>query len=141
MDAEPARGYGVNRDTLARAVAILDVERLVRAAPSACRTIVRHGMSRLRRPRGNLVKRDLAAGGPGYSFPAASGQEMWTHPSCRPSAKKLTGPGSCWPLAARQIRKMCAEPAYRPVMVENDRTQASRTMNAETAQAVTGRVH
>ncbi len=42
---------------------------------------------------GNLVRRDLAAGGPGDSFPAASGQEMWTHP-ITPTVrwKKLTGP-------------------------------------------------
>lgn len=36
-------------------------------------------MMRLRRPRGNLVKRNLAGGSPGYSFPSASGQEVWKH--------------------------------------------------------------
>ena len=39
-----ARGYGVNRDTLARAVAILEAEGLVWAVPQ-WGTIVRHGMS------------------------------------------------------------------------------------------------
>ena len=72
-----AQRYGVNRDTLARAVAILEAEGLVWAVPRRG-TIVRHGMSRPRRPRGNLVKQDLATGSPGYSFPPASGQEVWT---------------------------------------------------------------
>jgi len=39
-----ARGYGVNRDTLARAVAILEAEGLVWVVPR-WGTIVRHGMS------------------------------------------------------------------------------------------------
>lgn len=76
--ADLAQRYGVNRDTLARAVAILEAEGLVWAVPRRG-TIVRHGMSRPRRPRGNLVKRNLAAGSPGYSFPPASGQEEWKH--------------------------------------------------------------
>jgi len=73
-----ARGYGVNRDTLARAVAILEAEGLVWAVPRRG-TIVRHGMSRPRRLRGNLVKRNLATDSPAYSFPSASGQEVWKH--------------------------------------------------------------
>jgi GntR family transcriptional regulator len=73
-----ARRYRVNRDTLARAVAILEAEGLVWAVPRRG-TIVRHGMSRPRRPRGNLVKRNLAADSPGYGFPPASGQEEWKH--------------------------------------------------------------
>ena len=73
-----AQWYRVNRDTLARAVAVLEGEGLVWAVPRRG-TIVRHGMSRPRRPRGNLVKRNLAADNSGYSFPPASGQEEWTH--------------------------------------------------------------
>ena len=42
---------------------------------------------------------------------------------------------------ARQIRKTCGVPAYLRVVIESNRTQASRTMNAEPAQAVTDRVH
>jgi len=41
----------------------------------------------------------------------------------------------------RQIRKTCGDPTYLRVVIESDRTQASRTMNAETAQAVTERVN
>ena len=73
-----ARHYGVNRDTLARAVAILEAEGLVWAVPRRG-TIVRHGMSRPRRLRGNLVKRNLVADSASYSFPSASGQEVWKH--------------------------------------------------------------
>jgi hypothetical protein len=43
--------------------------------------------------------------------------------------------------AAGQIRKTCGVPAYLRVVIEKHRTQASRTMNAETAQADTGRVN
>ena len=60
--------FGANRDTVARAVAILEAEGLVWAVPRRG-TIVRHGMSRPRRPRGNEVKRNLATDSPGYSFP------------------------------------------------------------------------
>jgi DNA-binding GntR family transcriptional regulator len=73
-----SRRYGVNRDTLARAVAILEAEGLVWAVPRRG-TIVRYGMTRPRRPRGNLVKRNLVTAAPGYSFPSASGQEVWKH--------------------------------------------------------------
>ncbi len=42
----------------------------------------------------------------------------------------------------RQIRKTCGDPTYYlRVVIESDRTQASRTMNAETAQTVTDRVN
>ena len=43
--------------------------------------------------RGNLVKRNVATDSPGYSFPSASGQEVWTHrikPTARP--EKMTDP-------------------------------------------------
>ena len=85
-----AAEYGVNRDTLGRAIAVLETEGLVWAVPRRG-TVVRYGMSRPRRPRGNVVKRNVATGSPGYSFPAASGQEVWKHhvePTARP--EKLT---------------------------------------------------
>jgi GntR family transcriptional regulator len=70
--------YGANRDTVGRAVAVLEAEGLVWAVPRRG-TIVRYGMLRQRRPRGNLVKRNVATDGSGYSFPSASGQEVWHH--------------------------------------------------------------
>ena len=76
--ADLAREYGVNRDTLARAVAVLEAEGLVWAVPRRG-TVVRHGMSRPRRPRGNYVKRNVGTDEFGYSFPSASGQEVWVH--------------------------------------------------------------
>ena len=87
-----ARHYEVNRDTLARAVAILEAEGMVWAVPRRG-TIVRQGMSRPRRLRGNLVKRNVATDSPGYSFPSASGQEVWKH-HITPTARheKLTDP-------------------------------------------------
>jgi DNA-binding transcriptional MocR family regulator len=48
-----ARRYGVNRGT-----------------------VVRHGMSRPRRPRGNLVKRNAGTGEPGYSFTRAASRML-----------------------------------------------------------------
>ena len=90
--ADLARHYDVNRDTLARAIALLEAEGLVWAVPRRG-TVVRHGMSRPRRLRGNLVKRNLATDSPGYSFPSASGQEVWKH-HITPTARheKLTDP-------------------------------------------------
>ncbi len=44
------------------------------------------------------------------------------------------------PSAAGQIRKTCGIPAYLRVVIESDRTQASRTMNAEPAQVTADRV-
>jgi DNA-binding GntR family transcriptional regulator len=90
--ADLAAGYGVNRDTVARAIAMLEAEGLLWAVPRRG-TVVRHGMSRPRRLRGDLVKRNVAADSPGYSFPSASGQEVWKHhipPTARP--EKLTDP-------------------------------------------------
>ena len=70
----------------------MEAEGLVWAVPRRG-TIVRHGMSRPRRLRGNLVKRNLATDSPGYSFPSASGQEVWKH-HITPVARheKLTDP-------------------------------------------------
>ena len=87
------------RDTVARAVATLEAEGLVWAVPRRG-TIVRHGMSRPRRLRGNLVKRNLATDSPGYSFPSASGQEVWKHhiTPVRAGARSSPTPGwpGCW---------------------------------------------
>src|SRR6266566_8518494 len=90
--ADLAREYGVNRDTVARAIAKLEADGLVWAVPRRG-TVVRHGMSRPRRPRGNEVKRNVATDSPGYSFPSASGQEVWKHHTA-PTARheKLTDP-------------------------------------------------
>jgi len=40
-----------------------------------------------------------------------------------------------------EIRKTCAVAAYLRVVIEKHRTQASRTMNAEPAQAATSLVN
>jgi hypothetical protein len=42
--------------------------------------------------------------------------------------------------SGQEIRKTCATPAYLRVVIEKHRTQASRTMNAEPAQAAGDRV-
>jgi GntR family transcriptional regulator len=73
-----ATQFGANPDTVGRAIGVLESEGLVWAVPRRG-TIVRHGLLRRRRARGNLVKRNVATGEPGYSFPAASGQEVWHH--------------------------------------------------------------
>jgi DNA-binding GntR family transcriptional regulator len=76
--ADLARDFSVNRDTVARAIAILEAEGLVWAVAGRG-TVVRFGMSRPRRTRGNVVKRNVATDGAGYSFPSASAQEVWEH--------------------------------------------------------------
>jgi GntR family transcriptional regulator len=90
LDALAAE-YGADKNTISRAISeILEPEGLVWAVPKRG-TIVRHGMARPHRLRGNLVKRNLATAGPGYSFPSASGQEVWKHhitPTAKP--EKLT---------------------------------------------------
>jgi DNA-binding GntR family transcriptional regulator len=73
-----AAEYKANRDTIGRAIGVLESEGYVWAVQGRG-VIVRHGMMRLRRPRGNLVKRNVATNNPGYSFPSASGQEVWKH--------------------------------------------------------------
>lgn len=76
--AELGGDFGVNRDTIARAIATLEGEGLVWAVPRRG-TVVRYGLTRPRRTRGNLVKRNTGTDSPGYSFPAASGTEVWVH--------------------------------------------------------------
>lgn len=69
-----ASHYEANRDTIGRAVAALETEGYVWAVQG--RSIkVRYGTMRPRRPRGNLVKRNLRLRG--YSFPSASAAEVW----------------------------------------------------------------
>ena len=125
-----ARGYGVNRDTLARAVAILEAEGLIWAVPRRG-TIVRHGMSRPRRLRGNLVKRNLATDSPGYSFPSASGQEVWKH-RITPVARheKLTDPRLARMLGVPEgtevIRPGGREPGVRGPHVDHDDSDVVR---------------
>ena len=57
-----------------RAIGVLEVEGYVWAVQGGGIT-VRYGAMRPRRPRGDLVKRNEQA--TGYSFPSASGQELW----------------------------------------------------------------
>jgi len=88
---ELAAEYGADEDTVSRAISeVLEPEGMVWAVPEHG-TIVRHGLVRPHRLRGNLVKRNRATDDPGYSFPAASGQEVWKHhitPTAKP--EKLT---------------------------------------------------
>jgi DNA-binding GntR family transcriptional regulator len=69
-----AAEYGATRDTVARAIAVLESEGHVWAVQGRGIT-VRHGTIRPRRPRGDLVKRNQQTRG--YSFPSASSREVW----------------------------------------------------------------
>lgn len=69
-----AAEYGANRDTVGRAIAVLETEGYVWAVQGRG-IAVRYGTMRPRRPRGDLVKRNEQA--TGYSFPSASSQELW----------------------------------------------------------------
>ncbi|MEV4278691.1 GntR family transcriptional regulator [Actinoplanes xinjiangensis] len=69
-----AAQYGANRDTIGRAISVLETEGYVWAVQGSGIT-VRYGTMRPRRPRGDLVKRNEHA--TGYSFPSASSQEVW----------------------------------------------------------------
>ncbi|MEU5788691.1 GntR family transcriptional regulator [Micromonospora purpureochromogenes] len=69
-----AAEYGANRDTIGRAIAVLETEGYVWAVQGRGIT-VRYGTMRPRRPRGDMVKRNEQA--TGYSFPSASSQEVW----------------------------------------------------------------
>jgi GntR family transcriptional regulator len=74
-----ATEFGADKNTISRAInEVLEPEGLVWAVPKRG-TIVRYGMARPHRMRGNLVKRNVATDGPGYSFPSASAQEVWRH--------------------------------------------------------------
>lgn len=81
-----AAQFGADKNTVSRAISeVLEPAGLVWAVPKRG-TIVRYGMARPHRMRGNLVKRNVATSGPGYSFPSASGQEVWVH-HITPTAK------------------------------------------------------
>ncbi|WP_405432154.1 GntR family transcriptional regulator [Micromonospora sp. NBC_00617] len=69
-----AAEYDANRDTVGRAIALLETEGYVWAVQGRG-IAVRYGTMRPRRPRGDLVKRNEQASG--YSFPSASSQEVW----------------------------------------------------------------
>jgi len=73
-----ARHYEVTRTTIDNAVGVLEGKGLAWALPRRG-TVIRYGMTRQRRPRGNLVKRNSAGDERGYSFPSASGTEVWRH--------------------------------------------------------------
>jgi DNA-binding GntR family transcriptional regulator len=78
--------YGADKNTISRAVSeVLEPEGLVWAVPRRG-TIVRHGVVRPHRPRGNLVVRGNTACGPGYCFPPESEQDAWRD-HARPSAQ------------------------------------------------------
>lgn len=72
---EFARQFGANRNTIHRAIEVLEVEGLVWAVQGRG-IAVRYGTMRTRRPRGHFVKRNLRLRG--YSFPSASAAEVWT---------------------------------------------------------------
>ena len=74
-----AREFDASRTLIDRAVGELETDGLVWAVPHKG-TVVRYGVTRQRRPRGNMVKRNTATDAPGgYSFPSASGTEVWHH--------------------------------------------------------------
>ena len=72
------KDYEVSRTTIDNAVGVLEAKGLVWALPRRG-TIIRYGMTRQRRPRGNIVKRNVAGEERGYSFPSASSTEVWRH--------------------------------------------------------------
>ncbi|MDA0632340.1 GntR family transcriptional regulator [Nonomuraea sp. MCN248] len=102
-----AAEYGANRDTIGRAIAALESQGVLWAVQGRG-IIVRHGMMRLRRPRGNLVKRNRATPSAGYSFPSASGQEKWKH--------HITPLAGHEPLTDPRIAKLLGVEPDTPVM-------------------------
>lgn len=102
-----AKEYGANRDTVGRAIGVLESEGYVWAVQGRGIT-VRHGTMRPRRPRGNLVKRNVATDNPGYSFPSASGQEVWKH--------HITPTASHEPLTDPRIATMLGVPVGTSVL-------------------------
>jgi DNA-binding GntR family transcriptional regulator len=83
-----AAEYGADKNTISRAInEVLEKEGRVWAVPKRG-TIVRHGMARPHRARGNLVRRVIGAGGPAYSFPPTT-EEGWidhVEPTARPES-------------------------------------------------------
>jgi GntR family transcriptional regulator len=99
--------YGVGRGVIRSALSLLEADGLIQVVKKRGIT-VRHGTMRLRRPRGNLVKRNVATDSPGYSFPSASGQEVWRH-HVKPQA-------SFEPLNDERIAKLLGVPVGTKVM-------------------------
>jgi GntR family transcriptional regulator len=91
------REFGASRALIDSAVGVLESEGLVWAVPHKG-TEVRYGMTRQRRPRGNIVKRNTATDSPGYSFPAATGTEVWHH--------HITPTASVMPLEDERLARM-----------------------------------
>jgi GntR family transcriptional regulator len=102
-----AAQYGANRDTIGRAIEVLESEGFVWAVQGRGIT-VRYGTMRPRRPRGNLVKRNVATDSPGYSFPSASSQEVWKH--------HIPPVASLEPLTDPRIAKLLGVPVGSSVM-------------------------
>ncbi|MFG1999734.1 GntR family transcriptional regulator [Spirillospora sp. NPDC048911] len=75
---ELTSAYGVGRGVVRSALSLLEADGLIQVVKKRG-IIVRHGTMRLRTPRGTLVKRNVATSSPGYTFPPASGQEVWKH--------------------------------------------------------------
>jgi DNA-binding GntR family transcriptional regulator len=75
---ELVKEYEASRATIDAAVGVLETRGLAWALPKRG-TVVRYGAARERRPRGNIVKRNTAGDSYGYSFPSASGTEVWLH--------------------------------------------------------------
>lgn len=69
-----AEEFGVNRNTVHRAIGLLETMGYV-SATQGSGAIVRYAGLHNRRPRGNLVKRNKQL--TGYSFPSASATERW----------------------------------------------------------------
>jgi len=120
---ELAAEYGADEDTVSRAISeVLEPEGMVWAVPEHG-TIVRHGLVRPHRLRGNLVKRNRATDDPGYSFPAASGQEVWKHhitPTAKPEkladariASMLKVPEGSTVLLRHRVTGPEAEPPFQ----------------------------
>ncbi len=99
--------YGVGRGVISSALSLLEADGLIQVVKKRG-IMVRHGTARLRRPRGNLVKRNVATDNPGYSFPSATGQEVWKH-HVKPQA-------SFEPLNDQRIAKLLGVPVGTKVM-------------------------
>jgi hypothetical protein len=89
-----ASGYGVNRDTLPGS-GHLEAEGWFGRCPAAG-TIVRYGMSRLRRLRGDLVKRNLVTDSPGGRVSAVASADTSTSRIAPVLTAGLSPPGHSW---------------------------------------------
>ena len=91
--ADLAREYGVNRDTLARAIAVLEAEGLVWAVPRRGTVVTARHVPAAAAARELRQAQRRGRTSPGYSFPSASAQEVWVHHVPRTARlEKLTDP-------------------------------------------------